>query len=308
MNISIKNSSKADIFTLLFQHIRVFTEHVNIIFQQERMYIQSMDSCRISIFEVSLPSEWFDVYDFSRMDANNTESITIGIHSNNLFKVLSSRDKNQNIYIDYDGDENSDKLNVHFISDIKNTAFPKIPGSKGDTPTGPIGDNQSVTTITDGKQSNVAKSEFDKHFELPLIDIDSEILSIPLQEYQAEFSISSFNFATIINQLKMFGDNLDISCTEDKILLCSSNLENGKMYVDINIDDLSSFMIDEGGNIRMSFSLNSLHNICLYNKLSREVVVFFKDNFPMKIVYPIFGHDEAKMTFFLAPKITDGDD
>jgi hypothetical protein len=303
MNISIKNPIKAEIFTLLFQHIRVFTEHVNVIFQHERMYIQSMDSCRISIFEISLPCEWFDVYDFSQMDSNNTESITIGIHSTNLFKVLSSRDKNQNIYIDYDDNENSDKLNIHFISDVKNTTFPKTPNMKDD-------DGGSVATTTEGgKQSrNAAKPEFDKHFEIPLIDIDSEILAIPEQEYQAEFSISSFNFATIINQLKMFGDNLDVSCTEDKILLCSSNLENGKMFVDISIDDLSSFMIDEGGNIKMSFSLNSLHNICLYNKLSREVVIFFKDNFPMKIVYPIFGDDDAKMTFFLAPKITDGDD
>ena len=299
MNISIQNEQKAENFTLLFQHIRSFTEHVNIIFEKERMYIQSMDSSRISIFEICLPSTWFDKYDFSKLDQQNTETVIIGIHSTNLFKVLSSRDKTQYIFIDYDPNENSDKLNVHFISKMR-----FISSFRSHT-TNTKEEDGVVTNVEEEPTKNITKTDFDKHFELPLMDIDNEIMSIPNEEYQAEFSISSFNFATIINQLKMFGDNLDVSCTEEQIILCSSNLENGKMYVDIGIDDLSSFMIDEGKKIHLGFSLNSLHNICLYNKLSKEVIIHFKENFPMKLIYSIYGHENAKMTFFLAPKIMD---
>ena len=47
---------------------------------------------------------------------------------------------------------------------------------------------------------------FDKRFELPLIDIDTEMMSIPEMEYQAEFSLPSNTFVTLIDQLKLFGE------------------------------------------------------------------------------------------------------
>lgn len=284
LNVIIQNPSKAELFTIMFQYMKVFSEHINIIFEKERMFIQSMDSSRISIFEISLPKEWFDSYELpfssetsidssspahSSGESLNNKAVTIGIHSFILFRVLSARDKTQEIHFNFNSNNNQDKLNIHFT-----------------------GNN---------------KSEFDKHFEISLLDVDSDIMEIPLDEPQAEFSISSFNFSNIINQLKMFGDNLDVSCSEEKIMLCSNSVEQGKMFVEIKIDDLSSFIIDEGGNIKMSFSLNSLHNICLYNKLSKEVVISFKESFPMKVVYNIFGHENAKMTFYLAPKINDDD-
>jgi len=281
LNVVIQNPLKAELFTILFQHMKFFSEHINILFEKDRMFIQSMDSSRISIFEVSLPKEWFDTYELK--DSNNPNKelvtisqeslskkpVTIGIHSFILFRVLSARDKTQEIHFNFNSNENQDILNIHFT-----------------------GNN---------------KSEFDKHFEISLLDVDLDLMSIPENEPQAEFSVSSFHFANIINQLKMFGDNLDVFCSEEKIMLCSNSVEQGKMFVEIKIDDLSSFIIDEGGNIKMSFSLNSLHNICLYNKLSREVVISFKDSFPMKIVYSLFGHEHAKMTFYLAPKIGDDD-
>lgn len=287
LNVIIQNQLKAELFTILFQHMKVFSEHINILFEKDRMFIQSMDSSRISIFEVSLPKEWFDTYELKDSPCQNKEivtippersveetqnskkPVTIGIHSFILFRVLSARDKTQEIHFNFNSNENQDILNIHFT-----------------------GNN---------------KSEFDKHFEISLLDVDLELMSIPDNEPQAEFSVSSFHFANIINQLKMFGDNLDVFCSEEKIMLCSNSIEQGKMFVEIKIDDLSSFIIDEGGNIKMSFSLNSLHNICLYNKLSREVVISFKDSFPMKIVYSLFGHEHAKMTFYLAPKIGDED-
>jgi proliferating cell nuclear antigen PCNA len=272
LSIVIQNSLKAELFTILFQHMKVFSEHINILFEKDRMFIQSMDSSRISIFEISLPKEWFDTYELSKgiqPENDSVKPVTLGIHSSILFRVLSARDKTQEIHFNFNSNENQDVLNIHFT-----------------------GNN---------------KTEFDKHFEISLLDVDLELMSIPESEPQAEFSISSFHFANIVNQLKMFGDNLDVHCCEEKIMLCSNSIEQGKMFVEIKIDDLSSFIIDEGGNIKMSFSLNSLHNICLYNKLSREVVISFKDSYPMKIVYSLFGHEHAKMTFYLAPKIGDDD-
>jgi len=261
MNIVINNPQKAEWFASIFQHIKVFSEHVNIMFETERMYVQSMDSARVSIFEITLPSSWFDVYENKR-----GSTILVGLNSNILFRILNSRDKNQTINIVFD-DDIGEKLLVHYTSD--------------------------------------SKTEFDKHFEMPIMDIDEEILAIPPFEPQAEFSLASSNFASIVNQMKLFGDTMEIHCSEEKIVLHSHSQDQGKMSVEIKIDDLTSFVIDEGENLKLSFSLTHLHNICLYNKMAKEIMIYLSGSFPVKIVYILGEDDAARLTFYLAPKISD---
>lgn len=272
MKIRISVPHKAEQFAMLFQHIKVFTEHINISFLEDRMYVQCMDNSRVSIMEITLPSGWFQLYEY-------TKSTTIGISSSMFYKVLNSREKTQGVEIEYI-EAHSDKLNIHLCNpeDVVNT-----------------------------------KTDFEKHFEIPLIDLDEDTMDIPAIEYQAEITISSYHYATIINQLKMFGDTMEIQCSEEKILLVSHSPENGKMFVEIKIDDLSSFIIDEGSELSLAFSLSYLHNICLYNKIAKEVELQFSSDFPMKITYFMDSAQEEpseirpRLSFYLAPKINDDD-
>jgi proliferating cell nuclear antigen len=259
MNVKIKNHAKAELFTSLFQHIKLLTEHINIMFEKERLYIQTMDSARVSILEIELPSSWFDEYNH---DGNN---LVLGIHSTIFFKILNSRDKLQELEICYDN-EDTDKLFIHFT--CENTAI------------------------------------FDKHFEIPLIELESELMSIPEITSQADITMASSNFANIISQLQMFGETLDVQCSEDKIVMTSISNETGKMYVDINIDDLNSFAIDDGKQLTLSYSLRYLHIITLYSKIAKEIEIKMTEDYPLKIVYYL-GDENSKMTFFLAPKIDD---
>jgi proliferating cell nuclear antigen PCNA len=263
MNITINNTGNAERFGLLFQHIRLFTEHVNVTFDKDKMFMQSMDSSRISVFELSLPSTWFDSYEHT-----GAAPITLGIHATMLFKILNTRDKSQNTQIIYN--EEDDKLFINFAS--------------------------------------INTSVFNKRFELPLMDLDCDIMAIPTTESAAEFSIDSAIFSNLINQLKIFGDTIEIECTEDKITLHSISIEAGKMVVDINIDDLTEYSINEGEVMKLSFSLTMLHNICMYNKIAKEVEIHLTNDFPMKIKY-LLGDDggDASFTFYLAPKIGDDD-
>lgn len=260
MNVVISNPQKADTFAAVFQHIRLFTEHINIMFEKDKVFFQSMDSARVSVFELTLPSTWFDVYEHT-----NEGAIPIGISSSLLFKILNTRDKAQETNIRYDTD-NSDKLYIGFSCD-----------------------NKSI---------------FDKNFEIPLMDLEYEMMGIPAIESQAEISICSANFANIINQLKLFGDTLEIECNEEKIVLHSVSPDAGKMQVEISIDDLTAYAINEGESMKLSFSLTILHNICMYSKISKNVEIQLVDNYPMKVVYNL-GDEVANLTFYLAPKISD---
>lgn len=190
--------------------------------------------------------------------------VVIGINSNILFKILNAREKTQNIRVVYNND-NSDTLFIDFTSEDKRI--------------------------------------FDKQFEMPLIEIETENLQIPAIEHNVEFSVPSSVFSGLINQLKTFGDTLHMNCSEEKIVLSSNSVECGKMHVDMNIDDLSSFSINEGEEIQMSFSLSYLHNICCFSKISKELEIKISDNYPLSIIYDL--QNEAVMKFYLAPKIND---
>jgi len=260
MNISLKNSEKADKFAYIFQNMKLFTEQVNILFEENRIYIQAMDTARVSIFEVEIDKTWFDIYT-REQDTN----VCLGINSSLLYKILNTRDKSQELSIKYT-EEESDKLEIHFH-----------------------GEN---------------KSAFDKHFVIPLIDIDEQLMEIPENDSHAEISINSASFANIISQLKLFGDTLDISCSEEKILFCSNSVDAGKMTVEINMDDLDSFAINDGANLKLSFSLNNLHNICTYHKICKDVEIKWINEFPMQVTY-LIDNSLVKLKFYLAPKMTD---
>ena len=266
-------SNKADIFASIFQNVKNFTDHINIDFNSERMYFQTMDTSHVSIVELTIPACWFDAYE---CHINKSIGVSAGI----MGKILSLKDKTQILELEV----NEDKLLIHFLN---KPAINTINSSDDMSPTPPTASSTAAI--------------FEKHFEIPLIDIDSQDMTIPEIEYQAEFSLSSAYFADMINQLKIFGDTMEIECSEENIILFSKTQENGKMSVDIKIDNLTSFAIEEAASLKLSYSLNYLHLICAFHRLSKFVEVKLCNDYPLQVAYSL-GQD-AVLALYLAPKI-----
>ena len=280
MNIVLSTPQKAEQFAMLFQHVKAFTEHINIVFWPTYLYVQCMDSAHVSIMEMTLPAHWFDKYAYT---LGTSDSTTVGLSSSVFYKILNSREKHQTIEIEYLV-KDTDCLFVHMRSPC------------------------STESASGGAK------EFEKHFEIPLIALESDAMEIPAFDHQAEITISSYHFANMISQLKMFGDTMELQCSEEKIMLVSHSPENGKMFVEIKIDDVSCFLIEEGGDLSLAFSLGYLHNICLYHKIAKEVELKFSSEYPMQATYflsPSLESDgddsskRARISFFLAPKINE---
>jgi len=290
MNIIIKNQMKADIFVSIFQYISKFTENMNLMFQTDRLYMQSINTSHVVILELSLPKEWFDIYEISE------NSLILGVNTTLFYKVLKKREKNQQIKMCYNNTANntsmSDRLQFFFSADK----------------------DKDKDKDEDKKTKKEDELIFDKDFEIPLFDIDEELLSIPDIDYQAELSLSTDKFANLISQLKDFGETLEIECSEDKIILSSHSSENGKMITRILIEDLTEFSIEENEIIQMEFALKYLYDICLYQKISKFVELKISKDFPMRIMFPL-GSDtddatnetstNATFLFYLAPKMSD---
>jgi proliferating cell nuclear antigen PCNA len=286
MEIIIRNSERAEKFTAIFQHIKLFTDHIAVSCSNTHMTMQCMDNAHVAIVEMSLPAGWFDVYSIT-----GQTDVRIGFNATYLHRILSSRDKDQQIQLLY-SEEDSDRLLIHLTKQDDVVAS----------------DSNSISTnkTKEKKPSN----NFDKHFELPLIDIEEERMQIPEIEYTAELMMHSTQFADIVTQLKMFGDTMDVQCSEERIALASTSQDQGKMFVEIGINDLTEFAIDEGADLALSFSLIYLKHFCAYSKISELISIKFGDSYPMCIAYSlgkslVDGEDEANLVFHLAPKIND---
>ena len=278
IRIEIKENHHANLFVSLFQHIHLFTEQVNLLFEEDRVFMQTMDTAHVSILELTIPKEWFSLYE-------NKHSIQIGLNTKHLYTILNIREENQHIILSYN--EETDYLFIDFVNGGDNALAPTTPAPA--TPT--------VVASKDGNKHN-------KTFEIPLCNVENETMNIPEREYEVEFAMSSVSFFKNIQQLKKFGDNIDMFLNEEKIIMSSE--KECKMNVIIGVDDLNEFSINEGVDIKISFSLKQLYNICLYNGLSKEVIILVSKNYPLKIIHRCL--DGLVFLFYLAPKMTDDDD
>ena len=159
------------------------------------------------------------------------------------------------------------------------------------------------TNLTPGSNiyDAVTGSRF-PYFEAPLIDLDSELLSVPIIEYEADIILPSLDFALLINQLRGFGETLQFVCNENHIEMISKSIDSGKMSVSVEISNLSSFEIEEEKELNMSFSLSPLHNICQFCKIFPEVDIKLHSEYPL---YIRFKHEQLSICFFLAPRIVE---
>ena len=266
MNILIQNPAKMEVFANIFQNLKSISDMVNVQFDEEKMYIQTMDSARISILEISLPCAWFCKYSF---DGGPTK-LTLGIHTQLMFKILSTRDKNQTISLQYSSEE---EIVIIHMRAIDETGQP-IPGGG-----------------------------FDKQFELPLIELDTEYLGIPEIEYQVEMALHSSVFSTLIHQLRGFGESLEIHCDEETIRFTAKTQNSGSMAVNVRMDDLTEFAIEEDCQLDLTFGLQYLQNICNYGKITKQVQIKLHADYPLRIDYPL--DNDGFVKYFLAPKMND---
>jgi proliferating cell nuclear antigen PCNA len=263
MNISISDKSKVDVFVSLFQLLKSSSNIVTIFFHEQHIHIQGMDKSQVCLFNININALWFNKYEYN---GTNDSDNKICINTQMFHTILSMTPDKYMVNIQFEN--NSDFLEIELIRHAQGEG----------------------------------KGDFDKFFKLPLADIEVSLFDIPQIEYDAEFSINSKKIYEIVSQLSMFGDIMNIDCSEEKIEIISKGIE-GEMSVNIPIDDLSEFSISEGDQIDISYSLNYIHKMCISTRLALEISFSISDKMPLRINYDL-GNDSSVL-FFIAPKIED---
>jgi len=158
------------------------------------------------------------------------------------------------------------------------------------------------------ENGNVITGQFNKFFELSLIDIETELLDVRVAETLVDLTIESKVFCSLIGQLTNFDNNLTLTFNEENIECVSSGTE-GSMKAMINVNEVKEYAIPESAVLKQSYSLRYVQMMCQFNKLATEMELGFSETMPMLMTYGI-GDDNDSESFVrihLAPKIPDTD-
>ena len=104
-------------------------------------------------------------------------------------------------------------------------------------------DNLIVSFLTNNKR--------EKYFKMKLMDIDSETMGIPDQDYSVEFDIETKMIKSIFDELSIFDESVSIECSK----------ENGIDFHSKN--DLCESCISIDQNKCLSYTISSDMNISL---------------------------------------------
>jgi len=189
-----------------------------------------------------------------------------GINAANLFKFLNTKQDNQKMIMSCSPD--GDKLLIEF---------------KGDK-----------------------AKEYNKKFNMSLIELDETMITIPEAEDQVEFVIEHSNFASCIDQLSLFGDTLDIAIDNDAVTMQSSGMD-GDMEIEIKTDDVEEFSAeecDEGEKlIEQSYTIKYIKTMCNFSKVSSWLIIKVSNDRPICCYYKLNNNSYVRL--YLAPKISD---
>ena len=87
-----------------------------------------------------------------------------------------------------------------------------------------------------------------------------------------------------------------------KIEMTASGTD-GKMKVNIDVDDLDEFSIEEDLVYQDSFSLTYFNHMCTFHKLANTMILNFENERPMKLTYNIA--DGFILKFYMGAKVID---
>jgi proliferating cell nuclear antigen PCNA len=150
---------------------------------------------------------------------------------------------------------------------------------------------------------NPKNKKFDlskKVFEINLLDIEKDVLSPTMPDTKLDFVMKTKTFDKYINELAAFGDEVALSCKDEKIFMQSKG-DEGSLSIEIEGDHLEEFSVVEGYNMESRYCLKYLHYISKLH-IYPNVHIYADDRSPIVIT---FDNSTIKIKYFLAPKCDD---
>jgi len=143
-------------------------------------------------------------------------------------------------------------------------------------------------------------------FELKLMQIESEHMEIPEQQYKVTVKMPSSEFQKICRDLKEFGETMQIKATKEGITFSvSGDVGAGNVLLKPREaekpEDKVSLTVHEP--VTATFALRYLVNFSKAAPLCGQVELGLGPDAPLLVKYDVEAADNGHLQFYLAPKI-----
>ena len=256
-----------------------------------------MDKAHVCLLELHLQNDWFDLYEYE----DEKENLFVGVNNELFYKIINSKQEEQQMKIEYE--DGSDTINLSFsekedLEELKNAKNAKKKNTKKK--------KANKKSKKKGKEKEVEKKDKSKHFsksfEMKTFDVENELLGIPDYDYSVDLILPAKVCVSLSQELSMFNDNVRIICSQDNVELIASG-NTGKMKVNMDIDDVIEYAIEEGVQLDITYSIQYFQLMCQFHKLADKVTLGFSENLPMTMMYEL--DETSSMKFYLAPVMDD---
>jgi DNA polymerase III sliding clamp (beta) subunit (PCNA family) len=140
-----------------------------------------------------------------------------------------------------------------------------------------------------------------KLFQIPLMDIEREILKPTIKDTNLDFVIKTRTFDKYINELSMFGEEIEIECSDDKLYLTASNHE-GTLRIEIKNETLEEFNVVENYTFKGKFCIKYIQYITKLCIIYPNIHLFLDEENPLMIT---FKDTSTQFNYYVAPKCSD---
>lgn len=149
------------------------------------------------------------------------------------------------------------------------------------------------------------KQTRNSHFQLKLMDIDSEHLGIPDTEYKCIVKMPSAEFKRICSEITVIGDTVKISASKDGVKFSvAGDMGTGSITCKQNAavdDEKDAVQIKLEEEVSLTFALRYLNSFAKATPLSTMVSLKMSPDVPLVVEYAI--EDIGHIRYYLAPKI-----
>lgn len=178
--------------------------------------------------------------------------------------------------------------------------------------------NDSVKIVADDSGADSAEFIFENetadrvaHFELKLMDIDSDHLSIPENsDYQAIINMPTAEYRRIFSDLSIIGDTISIELTKNNACFSvTGDIGSGSLNLAQTeaADDKPAVTINVKEPVKMTFPGKYLNTFTKAVPISDTVTLCVQDGNPLAIEFAL-PDEMGFVRYFLAPKIDQDDD
>lgn len=180
------------------------------------------------------------------------------------------------------------------------------------------GNDDSVKIVADDSGPDCAEFIFENaaadrvaHFELKLMDIDSDTMNVPDDsEYQAIISMPSAEYRRVFTDLAIIGDTISIDVTKNNACFSvEGDIGNGSLSLQQSdsVNDKTPVTINVNDPVKMTFPGKYLNMFTKAVPISDSVTLCIQDGNPLAIEFSL-PEEAGFVRYFLAPKIDQDDE